>query len=169
MAEREISPTQRQLTVTIGDGTRTYAFRVAQSGIRWANEKFEPIWTQDTDGSYLNTPAAGPRTAPAELELTGPMRLQDPGGNTTEAVAYDLVEVLGYVLATWATTDTNSEYRAYTVTIALAKIGTSPGATWTWTDAVIVNQPDYTITPEGFFVSGIMFQAPSNPVHARVT
>jgi hypothetical protein len=169
MAEREISPTQRQLSVTIGDGTHSYVFRVPQSGIRWAKEKFDPIWAQDSDGSYLNTPAAGPRTAPAELEITGPMRLQDPGVNTTEAVAIDLVEVAGYVSSTWTTTDTDSEYRAFTVTVALAKIGTSPGASWAWTDAVIVNQPDYTITPEGFFLSAIMFQAPSNPTHTRVT
>ena len=97
------------------------------------------------------------------------MRLQDPGGNTSEAVAYDLAEVLGYVSSTWATTDADSEYRAYTITVALAKIGSSPGATWTWTDAVLVNQPDYTITPEGFFASGLTYQCPANPTHARVT
>lgn len=169
MAERVLFATQRDLTVTIGDGTRSYVFKVPQSGIKWNGETFDPVWAQDTDSTYLNTPRKGPRSAPATLTITGPMRLFDPGVNTSEAVAIDLAEVQGYVSSTWTTTDTDSSYRAYTVTVALAKIGTSPGATWTWTDAVLVNQPEYTIDPQGFFASELRFQAPANPTHARVT
>lgn len=169
MAERVLFATQTDLTVTIGDGTRTYSFVVPQSGINWQMEQFEPVWAQGTNSSYLNTPRKGPKTAPATLTITGPMRLFDPGVNTTEAVAVDLLETQGYVSSTWTTTDTDSSYRAYTVTVALAKIGTSPGATWTWTDAVIINQPTYTIDPQGFMASDVIFQAPANPTHARVT
>lgn len=170
MSEREFGHTQRDLIVTFGDGTRTYAARIPQSGIKWKKAQFAPIWAQDSDSSYFDDPRAGPLTAPAELMITGPFRLYDPGKNTTEAVMQDLIEVEGYVSSTWTTTGTaGTGYRSLTVTVALAKIGSSPGGSWVWTKAIIANQPEYSVTPEGLFVDQIQMQCGSNPELTRVT
>jgi hypothetical protein len=174
MAETTGHLNQRNLTVTVKDGTgtpKTYVVRVPSEGIALTPAQFEAVRARDTDSSYIGPPRKGPLTESAMLKLTN-IRIHDLGDNTTEAVIADFVGQAGgpegYVASTWTSTDTTGvDYRLYDIPVAMSDHGTTKGGTWLYEDAFIANQPTVTITPEGVFIDELIFKVNSGPTLTR--
>lgn len=174
MAETTGFLTQRNLTLTIKDGTgtpKTYAVRVPAEGISLTGPQFEAVRARDTDSSYIGPPRKGPLTESAMGKLSN-IRIHDFGDNTAEAVVADFVALSGgpegYVASTWTSVDTTGvDYKLYDIVVAMSDHGTTKGGTWTYEDAFFANQPTVTITPEGVFIDELVWKSNAAPTLVR--
>lgn len=145
------------LTLADGAGTpKTYVLRV-EPGVGSIKPQ-EPAWGEtqamSNAGAFVGQPRKTVQTRHAEFQISK-ARVLDRGANTTEAVLYDVVMELGYVLASWTSTETPADRRAYTATLAAqARSGGVAAVTRTISDAWIVEESiDHEVLVEGEFLS----------------
>lgn len=159
------------LTLTDGTGTpKSYVVRVEPGvgTIKLVPEAYGETQVKTNAGAFVGQPRKTSQMRHAEVQV-GKARILDPGVNTSEAVLYDILRTIGYVLSTWTTTETGGDLRAYTVTLAaVARTGGATGITHTLADGWIVQESvDIEHTEEGVFAS---FTIRANAVtDARVT
>lgn len=160
-------------TVTVKDGTGsplTYVIRTepGKTSLTWAAPPQEQVWQRATTGAYDGAPRLGPPTAPAKLTI-GPIRVNDPGVHTSEAVVKDIYDNTGFVGSTWVTTESGSDLDGYIIVLnAAARTNGVAAQTYTFTDYYIDGSEGRThsIEPDGHWIT-LTFLGAAAPVHTR--
>jgi len=151
MAETVVSLALKDCTVTITDGTRSYAPKFRGGTLSWTISPPESVECQDQNGNALSY-RDGARTGRSEVTLSD-TTIFDVGEHASDVTIMDLITQEGVVASTWTTvTGTGAdgsrvipsveagERKRFKLTVVVANraSGSVKGGTYTWDDGDFV-------------------------------
>lgn len=165
--------TRRGCTLELVDGTgtpKTYTLNFGEGTFSWTTAGWTVVRAKDENGDHAGAPRKGEQAGASQLSFSG--RVFDAGANAAAAVLMDLTRQtgnLGYVDASWTSTNTDSDLQVYTAKLTIPTIGSNMGATYAWANVVVEAGGSFEVKADGIFATLTFSSSAAEPTVTRLT